>query len=118
MLKGIDWRGIFNLTDPEMVWEGILKNICSVLDILCPIRFFHIKNYRPDWMTKEVIEQNRERDYFYQKAKSLGDMDAWNVATQAACPTGAHPVWLRQGGVPLGRIAQLGRARGPGGLGI
>ena len=52
----------------------------EVLDQLCPVRTFQIKNYRPDWMTKELIEQIKDRDYFYKKAKKTGDEDSWNIA--------------------------------------
>ena len=31
-------------------------------------------------MTKELIEQVKDREYFYKKAKTLGDVDAWNMA--------------------------------------
>ena len=58
------------------MWELILKNITSVLDIICPVRTFKIRNYRPDWMTKELIEQVKDREYLYKKAKLLGDEDA------------------------------------------
>ena len=79
-LRDLDWGELFRLDDPEDAWEFILANITSVLDIICPIRSFHIKNYRPEWMTKELIEQVKDRDYFYKKAKSQGDHDAWNIA--------------------------------------
>ena len=79
-LLEIDWGDLYNMSDPENAWKFILKNITSVLDTICPVRTFKIKNYRPDWMTKELIEQIKDRDYFYKKAKSQGDEDAWNIA--------------------------------------
>ena len=57
-----------------------MGKITLALDEMCPIRMFRVKNYRPDWMTKELIEQIKDRDYFYCKAKKSGDRDAWNVA--------------------------------------
>ena len=47
---------------------------------MCPLRSFKIKNYRPDWMTSELIELVKDRDYFYSKAKTLGNKDDWNIA--------------------------------------
>ena len=47
---------------------------------MCPVRTFRVKNYRPDWITKELIEQIKDRDYFYKKAKKTGDKDSWNIA--------------------------------------
>ena len=51
----------------------MIKGITQVLDTICPVRTFFIKNYRPDWMSKELIEQIQDRDYFYNKAKQTGD---------------------------------------------
>ena len=47
---------------------------------MCPLRSFSTKNYRPDWMTNELIEQIKDRDYFYRKAKKTGSEDDWNIA--------------------------------------
>ena len=80
MLTELDWGDLYKLTDPGDAWNFILNNITAVLDVMCPVRTFHIKNYRPDWMTKELIEQIKDRDYFYKKAKSQGKVDDWNVA--------------------------------------
>ena len=79
-LTELDWQGLSELSDPSEAWDFILARVTSVLDAMCPIKTFHIKNYRPDWMTKELIEQIKDRDYFYKRAKSSGDSDAWNIA--------------------------------------
>ena len=79
-LRDRSWEEFEALTDPEMAWEFILNQITPILDDLCPLRTFHIKNYRPDWMTNELIEQIKDRDYFYKKAKKRGDADSWNIA--------------------------------------
>ena len=79
-LRQYNWDILTSLTDPEEAWNFIVDKITLVLDEMCPVRTFHIKNYRPDWMTKELIEQIKDRDYFYRKAKRSGDEDAWNIA--------------------------------------
>ena len=68
------------MTDPNYAWEYILNRFVPVLDSMCPKRLFSIKNYRPEWVTDELIEQIKDRDYFYQTAKTTGDIDAWNIA--------------------------------------
>ena len=75
MLTGLDWTEFYNQTDSAAAWEYLLDKITVILDQMCPVRTFHIKNYRPDWMTKELIEQIKDRDYFYRKAKETGDRD-------------------------------------------
>ena len=75
-----DWGGYYDISDPSTAWSYIKNRVEQVLDEMCPLKTFHIKNYRPDWMTDELIEQIKDRDYFYRKAKSTGDEDAWNIA--------------------------------------
>ena len=74
------WGGGLQNSIQNPTWDWILRNIVSTLDTMCPVRSFHIKNYRPDWMTKELIEQVKDRDYFYKQAKLTGDEDSWNIA--------------------------------------
>ena len=68
------------MSEASAAWSFIHDSITAVLDLMCPIRNFKITNYRLDWMTKEFIEQVKDRDYFYAKAKRYGDVDAWNIA--------------------------------------
>ena len=75
-----DGGSYYDIESPDLAWEHIKANILLVLEEMCPLRSFQIKNYRPDWMTKELIEQIKDRDYFYKKAKSTGDEDYWNIA--------------------------------------
>ena len=67
MLLGSEWEGYYDLTDPGEAWNFILKIVTKALDATCPVRSFTIKKYRPDWMSKELIEQVKHRDYFYKK---------------------------------------------------
>ena len=71
-LSGLSWERLFDIKDSAEAWDFILTNITNVLDEMCPIKSFSIKNYRPDWMTKELIEQIKDRDYFYRRAKLRG----------------------------------------------
>ena len=75
-----DWNEFYNLDSPKLAWDLMQKHITSVLDEMCPIRTFRIKNYRPDWMSNELIEQIKDRDYFFKKAKRVGHSDVWNIA--------------------------------------
>ena len=80
MLLENSWDELYSCDSPDQAWSLILERIKSCLNRICPLRKFRIKNYKPDWMTKELIEQIKDRDYFYQKAKSRGDEDSWNIA--------------------------------------
>ena len=76
----IDWKVFYEMDDPTLAWDFIQKHIFLILDNMCPIKSYRIKNYRPEWMSNELIELIKDRDYFYKKAKRTGDSDAWNVA--------------------------------------
>ena len=47
---------------------------------MCPIKEFKIRNTKPCWMVNELLEQMRDRDYFYNKAKKNNNEDDWNIA--------------------------------------
>ena len=79
-LTELNWGEFYEITNPNDARDHILNRITPILDAMCPIRTFQIKNYRPDWMSNELIEQIKDRDYFYKRAKSEGDEDSWNIA--------------------------------------
>ena len=79
-LKDMDWREFYRLTDPNKAWDLMIDRITLTIDRMCPMRTFKIKNYRPEWVTPELIELIKDRDYFYKKAKQTNDEDAWNIA--------------------------------------
>ena len=89
-LQQCDWSSFYKIDSPDEVWDYILKQIVPILVKMCPIRDFKIKNYRPEWVTGELIEQIKDRDYFYRVAKETGDEDAWNVAQHLRNTTNAN----------------------------
>ena len=58
-LEGINWGDYYQISDSDKAWEFMIDGITKVLDTICPVKTFFIKNYRPDWMSKELIEQIR-----------------------------------------------------------
>ena len=89
-LSKCDWSDFYKLADPETAWDLVLDRFLPILDKMCPIRKFMIKNYRPEWITPELIEQIKDRDYFYKKAKQDGSEDSWNIAKHLRNTTNAN----------------------------
>ena len=89
-LKEADWGKFYEMTDPNLSWEFIFNHVVAILDDMCPLRSYHVKNYRPDWITNELLEQIKDRDYFYSKAKQYGDEDSWNIAKHLRNTTNAN----------------------------
>ena len=77
-LLGVDWSRLHRSTNVETAWEIMFKHITSILGRMCPIKTFHIKNYRPDWMTGGL--KLRTGIIFTGRLKKTGDGDLWNIA--------------------------------------
>ena len=75
-----DWAPFYNATCVDHAWDVLYSKILDELDLSCPFRTFKIPNYRPDWMSDELIENIKDRDYFYRKAKRTKDVDDWEIA--------------------------------------
>ena len=68
--------------DPEKCWSMLYKLIIELADKLCPVRNYRVKSNKPQWLTREVLEAQKDRDYFYSKAMSTGDEGDWFIARQ------------------------------------
>ena len=79
-LAKIDVKELYSKSDPEEIWLLILNHILDDLDVHCPTRRFNIRNYKPDWANDQLLEQIRDRDYFYKKAKRSKLEEDWNTA--------------------------------------
>ena len=62
ILLAHNWKEFYALSRVEEAWDYILSKIIEVLDLMCPFRSFDIRNYRPEWMTRELIKQVKDRD--------------------------------------------------------
>ena len=66
-----------SVNDLWLKMQGILR---SEIDKTCPMRNYVVRSHRPCWVTNDLIEQMKDRDYFYKKAKLTKDEDDWNIA--------------------------------------
>ena len=89
-LLDFDWDDFYELKDPDAAWSCFSDRVLKILDHMCPIRSYQIRNYRPEWVTNELLEQIKDRDYFFKKAKLSGDTDAWNIARHLRNQTNAN----------------------------
>ena len=79
-LAGRDWSGLYNTTNVNTQWEQMYTIITEEADKMCPIKEYKISNMKPPYLTNDLDEQMKERDYFYTKAKRTGDTADWNIA--------------------------------------
>ena len=75
-----DWGPFYNAHNPNKAWEEMQNIIIQEADNLCPVKKFKIRHTKPCWITNELIEQMKDRDYFYTKSKRTNNEDDWNIA--------------------------------------
>ena len=79
-LKGSSWDDLFACPTPDEACEMLQSKLTIELDKQCPVKTTRIKNYIPDWISQELKELIKDRDYFYSKAKRTKNEDDWNIA--------------------------------------
>ena len=55
MLTDESWDELYNCETQDPPLTYILNKLTSCLDCVFPVRKFRIRNYKPDWMTRELI---------------------------------------------------------------
>ena len=68
-VKAQKWDYFYDAADPMEAWDEMLGIINREANKQCPVRKYKIKHNKPCWLTNEILEQMKDRDYFYQKAK-------------------------------------------------
>ena len=79
-VSNADWAPFYECNDPAAAWEKMIRIITEEADRMCPVRDYKIRNSKPPWIVSELIEQMKDRDYFYTKAKRTNNEDDWNIA--------------------------------------
>ena len=75
-----DWVNILDTSTPEKAWQSLFGCIKEEVDRFCPYKKFTVRAHKPEWLDNNLIEQIKDRDYFYKKAKRTQEEDDWNVA--------------------------------------
>ena len=59
------WNELYSCNDPEIAWRILFGKLSDELDKLCPVKVTKVKKYVPDWIDASLIDQIKDRDYFY-----------------------------------------------------
>ena len=65
----MDWEPLYQIENDNTAWEYYVSRIRSVIDEMCPIRNFVIKNRKDPWITNEILEKIHDKDRLLHKAK-------------------------------------------------
>ena len=64
-----DWTFLDNDLAIQDQWNNWLSNICKILDDMCPIKTFKIKQIKQPWITPRLIELIKDKDKAMKNAK-------------------------------------------------
>ena len=69
-----------NMNDVNEKWGHFYTSVESELNKICPIREFCFKKDKPPWLTRDLLELIKDKDYLLKKArKSKLDIDKANA---------------------------------------
>ena len=75
------WDEFDDSTDPTVMWDCLETNIMLVLNEVCPIRQMTVPEYKPDWLSNDIVQLMRRRDKMYREARRKKDAILWRKAT-------------------------------------
>ena len=75
-----DWESYYNLGTVDEKWGYISDKLLEETDKMCPLTKCSFRQTKPPYITDGLMNQMKDRDYFYKKAKKYGNEDDWNIA--------------------------------------
>ena len=72
-LQEYDMTPIMAATDPNECWTKINTILTDIADKLCPLAETRIRTHTAEFLNDELLELQRDRDYFVNKADCTGD---------------------------------------------
>ena len=82
-IDGYDWNAFDQSQDVTSSWCEYEQVIRAILDKFCPLKSFEIPEYRDPWMSQDVYEQIRDKNFRLQTAR-LSNLDIdWEIANNA-----------------------------------
>ena len=76
----IDKNRILNENDPSTCWNYLFDDITKLADMITPKKDYIVKLNKPAWLTHDLLNMQKDRDYLYRKAKRTKTQHDWRVA--------------------------------------
>ena len=77
-LRDFNWEEFNLCNDVERCWTIYEEMLRAMLDRYCPLKTFHIPKYQDPWMSIDIVEQLRDKNTKFARAKKskvVGEMD-------------------------------------------
>ena len=75
-----NWQEFLNNHDPTLLWDILYQNIKQIIDVMCPLKDYRVKNSNKPWITDELLEQIKDKDRALKRAKRTKKDDDWIIA--------------------------------------
>ena len=79
-IKQSDWTFLDDNIDVQIQWEKWLSIINNILDEMCPLKVFKIKQLKQPWITPRLIELIKDKDKALKDAKKSKNLELWTEA--------------------------------------
>ena len=79
-LRNSNWNGYYNTNSPDAAWHYIKNTITNIIDQSCPVKTFKIKQQKEQWLSDDLLELLKDKDYYANKAKRTGNIDDIRIA--------------------------------------
>ena len=76
-LIGTDWHTFYSLKDPNECWVELERIIRVTVSRSCPLRTYRVKEIREPWVSNELLEEIKDKDYYLRKAKISKKEEDW-----------------------------------------
>lgn len=71
LLERHDWSKIYNLSDPNSMWEYFYEEARVILDETCPNKTLTVKRDKLAYITNTIIDMGHERDRLFKVAANI-----------------------------------------------
>ena len=71
LLTDHNWEALDNLNNPDLQWAYFHNEVSKILDKLCPVKEFKINKLKQPWITPQLLELIKDKDFKLKKPKSL-----------------------------------------------
>ena len=72
-----DWDHLYDIECVNEAWFFSLDYVYIVIDDMCPLKSFKIKNLKDPWITNEILESIHDKDILMRRAKRSDNVNDW-----------------------------------------
>ena len=79
-VQNADWTAYDNETTVTGKWTELLNIVNTIIDIMCPIKVYRVKQEKEKWITPALLVLIKDKDHALKLAKKRNDPELWKVA--------------------------------------